>query len=144
MYYVRDNGALIKPQTFSNIVDAQHLPYVDHNTNFYQPFGPGQDLLSNNMDNQLLEIPQLDSPTAISTSLAATGMKSNTTMDEDLSNESRSQFIDWKNLDSLIGLSQISTPDSFSFPHSNLLPHCYEPEAQENVGNSSLGGFPNL
>ncbi|KAJ6696822.1 hypothetical protein OIU85_003199 [Salix viminalis] len=94
-----------------------------------------QTFLDNN--NQLVELPELDSPSTISTSFAAKEgnfHQTNEDYDEERSNNS-SQFIDWKNFETLIS-------SSTSYPLQNLpsMPQNYDVAARQQ--DQYAGHFP--
>ncbi|XP_065847194.1 NAC domain-containing protein 30 [Euphorbia lathyris] len=114
------NHSFSRPPHFSDSITTLNP------TNFQHPFSSEPDLLSDNTffdnNNQLIhDLPHLDSP---STSFA-------TDYDEDSNN--KTQFIDWKNLDTLLG-SQLN---DFSTPNLTSLPQTYN-----NNVNHFLGCFP--
>lgn len=100
-----------------------------------------------NMDKQLIELPQLDSPTA---SLAIKEQQPHNnnrlTNEEYCSDEIRSnnnsgqqQGIDWKSFDNLFGSSQLTSDSSAYFSHPSLplmMPHA------QNQPSHILGCFP--
>ncbi|KAJ9167147.1 hypothetical protein P3X46_021818 [Hevea brasiliensis] len=130
--------ANIRPPSFSDTLTTTHMAIHPNQTaSFHQqlPFGsdPADQLVSSHPfleNNQLIDLPQLDSPNTLSTSFATKeGFHNNNGVssedfDEQRSNNSSTQFIDWKNLDSLLA-SQVNNSTS-SFPAPNLLPQSYE------------------
>ncbi|KAH9692113.1 NAC domain-containing protein 30 [Citrus sinensis] len=153
--YIRDCSHVrsISDQSHSDIVAATHLVHPNHQgTNFQQPFGSDNQQLDyipagNNSffdNNQLIELPQLDSPT-ISTSLAAKdqGLHRNNnniiSINEDCEEERSNNngagqcnnVTDWKNLDNLLE-SQVLMPFQNTMP---LTPQNFELEAQGHVGH---------
>ncbi|KAA8546318.1 hypothetical protein F0562_002943 [Nyssa sinensis] len=139
-YYVRDFGN-VRPPSFPNMLSPIHVVYQNQGASFHDQLTltSEQDLVSKRtfMDNQLVELPQLDSP-SISTSLAnKEGLGHNGIANQEYSDERSNhgtQYIDWKNLDNLVA-SQLTEPASL--PHSNfpLIPQDCELDAQSNISN---------
>ncbi|KAJ9145993.1 hypothetical protein P3X46_028316 [Hevea brasiliensis] len=127
--------ANVRPPSFSNTVTTSQMAiHPNQSASFHhqQPFGsgPAAELVSSytflDNNNQLIDLPQLDSPSTLSTSFATReGFHNNNNgfcnedFDEGRSNSS-TQFIDLKNLDSLLG-SQVNDSTSY-VPTPNLLP----------------------
>ncbi|POO00192.1 NAC domain containing protein [Trema orientale] len=155
-YYVRENSSIRFPNTSADFMEEKHL--VNPNqaaaaASFHNCFASAQELVSNNHNVadhiQLSEVlPQLDSPSSISASLATNENfqhNSSTIINEDNydNNErsnSSSQYIDWKNLDNFLS-SQLTDPITH-FVSSDLssMPQNYLHEAQQN--RHFLGCFP--
>ncbi|XP_058091262.1 NAC domain-containing protein 105-like [Magnolia sinica] len=145
-YYIRDpNHAGFQPltDTFSpsQFVDSYHGAHSHE-----QSYCGDQDLqLKPNYSSQLIELPQLESP-SLSTCLAnKEGFEASIPTNGDQCNNKDDygpQFIDWKALDKLLA-SQLN--DVSSCPSSNvpLIPFDhYEPDAI-NHGNHFVSSFPN-
>ncbi|OIS97809.1 PREDICTED: NAC domain-containing protein 30-like [Nicotiana attenuata] len=137
-YYIRGTNTTYRPSSsLSEIPSPMHQPFnnaFSHATNFHQfTFNPSHDHQNmiinssqNYFENQLAELPQLDSPT-ISTSLCtidkSLGEQNYTANNEDDREEEKhsnginnSQYYgDWKNFDTLID------PPSHSFNNPPLL-----------------------
>ncbi|KAJ7973935.1 NAC domain containing protein [Quillaja saponaria] len=125
-YYFRDQNQA-RPPLFADFASETNVVHPAEGSSFSQPFGSDQQrlILSNHsiLDNQLIELPQLDSPTpTLSTSLAIqessrqqhNGLTNNEDNNEERSNNS-SQYIDWKSLDNLLA-SQLTDTTYFSNP----------------------------
>ncbi|KAJ6762084.1 putative proteinC DOMAIN-CONTAINING PROTEIN 82-RELATED [Salix koriyanagi] len=146
--YCVNNIDQARPPPFSDTATtAQNMVRPSQGASFQQPFGLNSDLVSiqtfldNN--NQLAELPELDSPSTISTSFAAKEgnfHQTNEDYDEERSNNS-SQFIDWKNFETLIA-SQETDSSSTSYPLQNLpsMPQNYELAARQQ--DQYVGHFP--
>ncbi|XP_042509407.1 NAC domain-containing protein 30-like [Macadamia integrifolia] len=138
-YYARDHDQHHGIQSFAEIISpVQVINHYQGTTNFpphHQPVFYEQELVSKNshLDHQLIDLPQLDSPT-LSTSLA-------TREDFEPCGTLKENY-DWRTLDELLA-SQLS--DTTSCPTTNfpLIQQGYDLEAQ-NQGNSLLGYFHNL
>ncbi|KAK9270100.1 hypothetical protein L1049_025674 [Liquidambar formosana] len=142
-YYVRNNSSF-GARSFPDIASPMHaIVHPNQGASFHQtPFGLEQELMSThtpNLENQLIELPQLDSPT-LSTSFATR----NETYDDERSNIQGGQYIDWEDLDNLLA-SQLNETASFSHQNLPLIPRDYEPAADaQNRASHLLGCFPNL
>lgn len=143
-YYARDNSQ-VRPPSFPDLVAAQG-GHPNQAATFHQPIGSlqqeffcGHSLL----DDQLIEIPQLDSPSTLSTSLATKdGFQRIGVAVEDYDEERStisSQYLDWKNLDDL--LANGTTP--FPLPNLPSISPNNEIGAQNN-GSHLLGCLPDL
>lgn len=162
-YYHRDNSQ-VRPPAFSDLVGStteeinpnQAATFDDHQSiNIMINNSVRQDHVyshtSHLLTNQLIELPQLDSPSTLSTSLATkegnlqpNGIAINEDFEEERSSIT-SHYIDWRNLDDLLA-SQFSTGTTNSFPHPNMPLITQENEvleAQNNAGNL-LWCFPDL
>uniref|UniRef100_A0A6N2LUR1 NAC domain-containing protein n=1 Tax=Salix viminalis TaxID=40686 RepID=A0A6N2LUR1_SALVM len=141
--YCVNNIDHARPPPFSDTATtAQNMVRPSQEgASFQQPFGLNSDLVSiqtfldNN--NQLVELPELDSPSTISTSFAAKEgnfHQTNEDYDEERSNNS-SQYIDWKNFETLIS-------SSTSYPLQNLpsMPQNYDVAARQQ--DQYAGDFP--
>ncbi|XP_021288344.1 NAC domain-containing protein 30 [Herrania umbratica] len=145
-YYIRDNSHVRAPMSISDIGSTFHHLHPNQGSSFHdQSYGSEQELVSNHnvLDSQqVIELPQLDSPTTVSPSLAAKeGFQRNFVTnyedcEEEKSNNS-SQYIDWKNLDNFLA-SQLTDTTSYPYQTAPLIPQNYEVEAQEHL----LGCFP--
>lgn len=142
-YYVRDSSH-VEPPSLPATLSPMHM--VHPNQGFYQRyFGSEQELMYNHgiMNNQAFEIPQLDSPSALSPSLATkevfehNGMN-NSEYFEDENSDHAKQYIDWKNLDDLLASQLADTTSS-----TPLVPYNSELGAQNPVSHL-LGCFPDL
>eukprot|EP00261_Vitis_vinifera_P030589 XP_019071832.1 PREDICTED: NAC domain-containing protein 30 isoform X2 [Vitis vinifera] len=142
-YYVRDSSH-VEPPSLPATLSPMHM--VHPNQGFYQRyFGSEQELMYNHgiMNNQAFEIPQLDSPSALSPSLATkevfehNGMN-NSEYFEDENSDHAKQYIDWKNLDDLLASQLADTTSS-----APLVPYNSELGAQNPVSHL-LGCFPDL
>ncbi|KAG8633397.1 NAC domain-containing protein 30 [Manihot esculenta] len=132
-------SANISPQAFSDTVATTHMPIQTNQTASFhqqqqqQPFGsdPADQVVSSHPfleNNKLINLPQLDSPSTLSTSFATrevlhniNGVSSEDFDKERSNNTNSTQFIDWKNLDSLLA-SQVndsmpSMPQSYEISH---------------------------
>ncbi|KAJ6744820.1 putative proteinC DOMAIN-CONTAINING PROTEIN 30 [Salix purpurea] len=148
--YCVNNIDHARPPPFSDTATtAQNMVRPSQEgASFQQPFGLNSDLVSiqtfldNN--NQLAELPELDSPSTISTSFAAMEgnfHQTNEDYDEARSNNS-SQFIDWKNFETLIASQETDHSSSTSYPLQNLpsMPQNYELAARQQ--DQYVGHFP--
>lgn len=133
--YVRDHN-LVRPQSFPHSLSPTHVvhPYDQSVSSFQAQNGPDQFL-----DNQIMEIPKLNSPT-VSPSLGTReslghyySIFKEDYEDERISNQV-GETIDWKNLDSFLA-SQVT--DQTSFSNSNVL------DAQNQISHL-FGCLPNL
>lgn len=143
-YYVRENSQVSRPPSFSDfasttVTDQAVHPNIQAPT-FHEPISSiQQELVSshNVLDSQLLELPQLGSPT-LSTSLATKEgfhhQQHNGLAIEDFDEERSisSQYIDWRNLDNLLA-SQFPGTTSFSHQNLPLISQNNELEAQSNA-----------
>jgi hypothetical protein len=143
-YYNRDTSQVSRPPSFSDFAGTAQVvvhPNLQAAT-FHEPISTSlqQELVCshNVLDSQLLELPQLGSPT-LSTSLATkegfhhqhNGNLAIEDFDEEKSISS--QYIDWRNLDNLLA-SQF--PGTTSFSHQNLpliSQNVHELEAESNA-----------
>ncbi|XP_050105637.1 NAC domain-containing protein 30-like isoform X2 [Malus sylvestris] len=140
--YVRDHPS---SSNFSSEIPM----LINPNQGFHQSFGSEEDhFVSNNifLGNQLMELPQLESPT-ISTSFVTKEhvLRSNNISTDDYeaersNNNSSNQHIDWRNLDNLLEV-QLTDRASFSHPSLSSAPQNYE---QETQNNHLLGCFRDL
>ncbi|KAK7279719.1 hypothetical protein RJT34_24776 [Clitoria ternatea] len=157
-HYFRDQS-YARPLSISDILnDTTSVLHPSEGTSFSLPFSSDnhhqqqQLILCNQtaMDKQLIELPQLDSPTA---SLAIkecsqqqhnnhNGLTNEEYCSDERSNNSV-QGIDWKSLDNLFGSDSTNSAPYFS--HTNLpmmmIPHNHELQAQ-NQASHILGCFP--
>ncbi|XP_059630894.1 NAC domain-containing protein 30 [Cornus florida] len=147
-YYFRDTGNF-RPPSYQDTVSQVQAVHPNQGTSYHQlPLGSDQDLMSNHtcLENQLVELPQLDSP-SISTSLATKeGFEQNGLGNEDC-DDGRSnhgnQYVDWKNLDNLLA-PQVTEPVSFDHSNIPLIYHEYdELNAQNNISHL-FECFPDL
>ncbi|KAJ6764032.1 putative proteinC DOMAIN-CONTAINING PROTEIN 30 [Salix purpurea] len=131
-YYV-NNISHARPPSFADTVTTTHTVHPSQSASFHQPLGSDSDLISHQAfldnNNQLVELPQLDSPSKLSTSFATKEGNLHQTSedyDEERSNHS-SQYIDWKSLDILLA-SQVNDSSAPSFPLQNLpsMPQNYD------------------
>ncbi|XP_022719788.1 NAC domain-containing protein 30 [Durio zibethinus] len=141
-YYIKDNSQIRPPISISDIRSTSHHLHTNQGSSFYESYGSEQELVSNNHNfldsQQVIELPQLDSPTTLSPSLAAKeGFQENLVTkadcDEEKSNNS-SQYIDWKNLDYLLA-SPLTDTTSYPYQTAAVIPQNYEPDAQEHVSH---------
>ncbi|THG13285.1 hypothetical protein TEA_000158 [Camellia sinensis var. sinensis] len=110
-YYAMDNGNFNLPSCSDSVAPMQ-MVYTNQGIAFPQsPFGSEQDLISNHthLENQLVELPQLDSP-SLSESLATKGGsdQQNGIINKDCEDERSNQgcqYVDWKNLDNWLNHS---------------------------------------
>jgi len=123
-YYV-NNINHARPPSFSDTVTTTHTVHPNQSASFHQPFSSSSDLISHqeflDNNNRLVELPQLDSPSTLSTSFApkeGNFHQINEDYDEERSNNS-SHYIDWKSLDTLLA-SQVNDSSSSSFPLQNF------------------------
>ncbi|XP_019451078.1 PREDICTED: NAC domain-containing protein 30-like [Lupinus angustifolius] len=165
-HYFRDQSHA-RPLTIADILNETHnVLHSTEDTSFnsfpfsseQQEFLPNQNVI---MDHkQLIELPQLDSPTA---SLSATlAIKECNQLqyhnnngltieeycsDERCNNNNNGQVggVDWKSLDNLFA-SQLTDSSEVYFSHQNLplmMPHSHDLQAQNQASNI-LGCFPDL
>lgn len=124
---------------------AEGTSYSSHPFSSEQPFLPNQTVMDK---QQLIELPQLDSPTA-SLALNEQHLNGLTTNEDhcsdERSNNSGQVGIDWKSLDSLFTSQFTDTTNYFSHPHNlpMMVPHGHELQPQ-NQPNHVLGCFPDL
>ncbi|RQO99301.1 hypothetical protein POPTR_013G113100v4 [Populus trichocarpa] len=123
-YYV-NNINHARPPSFSDTVTTTHTVHPNQSASFHQPFSSSSDLISHqeflDNNNRLVELPQLDSPSTLSTSFApkeGNFHQTNEDYDDERSNNS-SQYIDWKSLDTLLA-SQVNDSSTSSFPLQNF------------------------
>nr|ALC79047.1 NAC transcription factors 70 [Manihot esculenta] len=146
-------GVNVRLPPFSNTVTSTNMaihPNQSSSSHHHQqPFGSdpaelvsSHSFLDNN--NQLIDLPQLDSPSRVSTSFATReGLQNNNNgacnedFDEERSNSS-TQFIDWKNLDCLLASQVFDSTSSSSVPNPNLLPSITQTYELSHI----LGCFP--
>jgi hypothetical protein len=151
-YYVNDINPARPPSFSDTVTTAHNMVRPNQGASFQQPFGSNSDLVSNQTfldnNNQLVELPELDSPSTLSTSFAAKEgnfHQTNEDYDEERSNNS-SQYIDWKNFDTLLA-SQV-TDSSTSYPLQDLpsIPQNYDLAAgqQDQYVSHFLDCFPDL
>ncbi|CAL0316075.1 unnamed protein product [Lupinus luteus] len=155
-HYFRDQS-YARPITIADILNETHVLHPAEDTSFSSIITPysseQQEFLPNQtfMDQkQLIELPQLDSPTA---SLSAIKDQCNQLQHHNgLTNEEHSSYIercnnnsgqvdavDWKSLDNLF-----ASDSSAYFSHQNLplmMPHSHELQPQ-NQASHILGCFP--
>ncbi|XP_043706696.1 NAC domain-containing protein 30-like [Telopea speciosissima] len=149
-YYARDHEQS-GIRSFSDIISpVQVINNYQGTTSFpHQPVCyEQQEFVSenvNDLDHQLIDLPQLDSPT-LSTSLATRegfDQPCGTSKEDynDQRNNHGAQFVDWRTLDELLA-SQLS--DTTSCPTTNfpLIQQDYDLDAL-NQGNNLLGCFHN-
>ncbi|KAI8015913.1 NAC domain-containing protein 30 [Camellia lanceoleosa] len=137
-YYAMDNGNFSLPSCSDSVAPIQ-MVYTNQGIAFPQsPFGSEQDLVSNHthLENQLVELPQLDSP-SLSESLATKGGtdQQNGIINKDCEDERSNQgcqYVDWKNLDNWL--------DHSNFP---LVSQEYELNAH-NHASHLFTCFPDL
>lgn len=163
--YFRDHQSFAaRPLSITDILNETHVVlHPAEGTSFSHPFSNEQQqqfLISNQtvMDNkQLIELPQLDSPTA-SLSAASLAIKeqqhhNGLTNEEDCSTDERNnnsgqQGIDWKSLDSLFSSNFTDTSANYFSHNPNLplmIPHSHDHDIQlqsQNQANHILGCFP--
>ncbi|RVX13313.1 NAC domain-containing protein 30 [Vitis vinifera] len=151
-YYVRDSSH-VEPPSLPATLSPMHM--VHPNQGFYQRyFGSEQELMYNHgiMNNQAFEIPQLDSPSALSPSLATkevfehNGMN-NSEYFEDENSDHAKQYIDWKNLDDLLASQLADTTSSAPLvPYNSELgaqnPSCIAPPSYQSCCRSNLSTSP--
>ncbi|MBA0752046.1 hypothetical protein Gogos_000920 [Gossypium gossypioides] len=140
-YYMRNNSQVRPPVSLSDIATTSHLHLRrNQGSSFYESYGSEQELVSNTHNfldsQQVIELPQLDSPITVSPSLAE---KEVFHCDEEKSNESSQiHIIDWKNFDNLFN-SQLTDTTSYPYQTAALIPQNDELEAQQHL---LLGCFP--
>ncbi|XP_050269169.1 NAC domain-containing protein 30 isoform X1 [Quercus robur] len=141
-YYVRDNSQVMPP-SYSHIASTTQAFNPNQAATFHVPITSlQQELVCNHalLDNQLVEIPRLDSP-SLSTSLATKeGFQHNGLANNEDFDGISSQYVDWKNLDDLLA-SQFS--GTTSYPNLPLISQNNELGAQNNDSHL-LGCFPDL
>ncbi|KAH7524982.1 hypothetical protein FEM48_Zijuj06G0177000 [Ziziphus jujuba var. spinosa] len=166
-YYVRDHNNHVRlPSSMDLLVTENHMMNNNNNPNineaasstFHHRFDHNnsvQEFVSNHIfsDTQLMnELPKLDSPSSISATLATNNesLRQNTTTNgiseefEDERSNNSSQYIDWKNLDSLL-VSQLSDATTSFAQFSNLPSSITENYSEkENYNQHLLGCFPDL
>ena len=151
-YYVNDINPARPPSFSDTVTTAPNTVRPNQGASFQQPSGSNTDLVSNQTfldnSNQLVDLPELDSPSTLSTSFAAKEgnfHRTNEDYDEERSNNS-SQYIDWKNFDTLLA-SQV-TDSSASYPLQDLpsIPQNYDLAAgqQDQYVSHFLDCFPDL
>ncbi|KAM7510912.1 hypothetical protein LguiB_009787 [Lonicera macranthoides] len=133
-YYFSNNDNF-RPPSFQDTMNTPFL-HQNHPSNFHQPIF-GSEALSNHtrFDNQLIELPQLDSPT-VSTSLATNEDHDHGTINN------ANQYIGWENLDNLLSSKRIE-PALSTYPNMPLIPCDSELDAQNQISHL-LGCFPDL
>ncbi|XP_027364681.1 NAC domain-containing protein 30 [Abrus precatorius] len=149
-HYFRDQS-YTRPLSIADILNDTNVLHSAEDTSFSHSFSSDQQqlILSNQavLDKQLIELPQLDSPTA---SLAIkecnqqhhnNGLTNEEYCSDERSNNCAQQGIDWKSLDNLFG-SQLTDTSFFSHPNlPMMIPHNHELQAQ-NQASHILGCFP--
>ncbi|KAG6737883.1 hypothetical protein POTOM_059414 [Populus tomentosa] len=152
-YYVNDINPARPPSFSDTVTTAPNTVRPNQGASFQQPFGSNTDDLVSNQtflddNNQLVDLPELDSPSTLSTSFAAKEgnfHQTNEDYEEERSNNS-SQYIDWKNFDTLLA-SQV-TDSSASYPLQDLpsIPQNYDLAAgqQDHYVSHFLDCFPDL
>ncbi|TKY51523.1 NAC domain-containing protein 30 [Spatholobus suberectus] len=147
-HFFRDQS-YVRPLSIADILNDTSVPHPAEGTSFSHPFSSDQQhlILSNQtvMDKQLIELPQLDSPTASLAMKECNPQHHNGLTNEEYCSDERSnnggQGIDWKSLDNLFG-SQLSETAYFSHPNlPMIMPHNHELQAQ-NQASHILGCFP--
>ncbi|KAF9603557.1 hypothetical protein IFM89_037056 [Coptis chinensis] len=144
-YYVLDQEHFghRTPLEFPSTVQASD-PY--QGVNFHQQsFGCEEESKLTHLENQLIELPQLQSP-SLSTSLASReGLEHNgiTSPDYNQKNICKGDFIDWKTVDKLLA-SQLTGMSSSTQPNFPLNQQDYYVDAQSSQGNNILDYFHNL
>lgn len=159
-HYFRDQQSYARPLSIADILNETHhvLHPAAEGTSFSLPFSSEQQQFLPNqtvMDKQLLiELPQLDSPTApLSASLAIKECNqqhhniNGLTNEEYCSDEIRSNInsggqggIDWKSLDNLFA-SQM-TDSAYNLSHPMMIPHSIHDIQAQNQDSHILGCFP--
>ena len=146
-----------RPLSITDILTETHVLHPAEGTSFSHPFGSEQQFLCNSnhttlMDKQLIELPQLDSPTAsLSASLAIkecgqqqqhNGLTNEEYCSDEIRSNNSGQGIDWKSLDNLFASQLTDTANYFSNPNMPLMiSHSHELQAQ-NQASHVLGCFP--
>ncbi|EEF35553.1 NAC domain-containing protein 30 [Ricinus communis] len=161
-YYTNNiNNHVRPPFSSADTVTATATQMIHHqnqstSSNFHHPLissepelvsGSHTTLILDN--NQLIDLPQLDSPpSTLSTSFATrkgyhhnsqSGV-GNEDFEEERSNNS-TQFIDWKNLDSLLASQVSDTGSPFAIPSLQSIPQGYDLEGQNHISHF-LDCFP--
>lgn len=151
--------ATTRPLSITDILHENRLLLQNpaaEGTSFSHPFSNDQQFLSNQntlvMDNkQLIELPQLDSPTtsfAIKENTHHNGLTIEEYCSEErsINNNNNGQVIDWKSLDNLFSSNQFTdTANYFSNQNSMplMIPHSqHELQSHQNQANHILGCFP--
>ncbi|KAJ4965950.1 hypothetical protein NE237_017799 [Protea cynaroides] len=149
-YYPRGHDHHIEIRSFADIISpVQVVNHYQGTSNFpHQPIYCEQELVmskNSHLDHQLIDLPQLDSPT-LSTNLATReGFEPSGTSKEDYDDEMNrhgSQVVDWRTLDELLA-SQLSGTTSCPPTNFPLVQQDYDQDLQ-NQGTSLLGCFHNL
>ncbi|WJX14231.1 hypothetical protein P8452_04526 [Trifolium repens] len=148
--------ATTRPLSITDILHENRLllqhnnPAAEEGTSFSHHFNNDQQFLSNQttlvMDNkQLIELPQLDSPTTSFAIKESTqnGFITNEDQCSDERSNNGSQVIDWKSLDNLFTSSHqfTDTTNYFSNPLM-MIPHNQHELQSQNQANHILGCFP--
>lgn len=138
------------------IMNNNNNPNINEATAFDHNYNSVQELVSNHIfsDIQLMnELPKLDSPSSISPNLATSNnneslqqnISNNGINNEDFIEDERSnnsgQYIDWKNLDSLLVSQVTDATASSSFAQFSNFPSSI---AEENQNHHLLGCFREL
>ncbi|XP_061366618.1 NAC domain-containing protein 30 [Gastrolobium bilobum] len=145
-HYFRDQSyANARPLSISDILNETHeVLHSAEGTSFSNPFSLEQQFLSNQtvMDKQLIELPQLDSPTSLAIKECSQQHHNVQDCSDERSNNN-GQGIDWKSLDNLFA-SQLTDTSYFSNPNlpmNMMIPHSHELQPQ-NQASHILGCFP--
>jgi len=149
-HFFRDQS-FARPLSIADILNETNVPHHHHHPaeapSFTLPFNSDNQqhfLLPNQtvMDKQLIELPQLDSPTAsfamkdCNQQQHHNGLTNEEYCSDERSNSS-AQGIDWKSLDNLFG-SQLSDTPYFSHPNLPLM----MPHNNHDQPSHILGCFP--
>ncbi|KOM35793.1 hypothetical protein LR48_Vigan02g194300 [Vigna angularis] len=135
-----------RPLSIADILNETNVPHHPAEApSFSLPFNSDQQhfILPNQtvMDKQLIELPQLDSPTASFAMKECNQQHQNGLRNEEYCSDERSnssaQGIDWKSLDNLFG-SQLSDTAYFSHPNLPLM----MPHNNHDQASHILGCFP--
>lgn len=134
-----------------NLMPNNFNPNQSQTPNFHQPPFLAEALNSSSctFDNQMVEIPKLDSP-SISTSFATNDTNfASEEAHEDIKSSFGSHFSEWKSFDKLLGSSSssshqfIGSSSSFDYANMPLVPHNDELDAQSHLSHV-LECFPDL
>lgn len=138
-YYLGNNSNLAWPSV-QDMLNPMHEALQNQSTNYYQvPFDNNSDQqqISNNthyFDQELTDLPQLDSPSTISTSLD---------LDQDKISNQVNNYNDMNiNVHNLY-MPKLTEPALFSFPNMSLIP-CDDEFDSQNHMNHLLGCYPDL
>lgn len=133
-YYFQSDNNFAPSSIQDRLINPVHTVVQNQSTNYYEvPFDSLDQQQFSNHAHELIDLPQLDSPSTISTSLD---------LDQDKYNHDVNIYDDIKNVQNFY-MPKLNEAPLIPFPNMPLIP-CDKDSDSQNHMNHLLGCFPDL